>query len=174
MSVKNYLGIDVFEGAYQYQGLQLVPTWGGDMFEELMPDLFVPEAAWGKKSFGRNHPLPVKAQIRHGMDDAKYGYWGFSPASDPAGGYREYGVDAIGLAGSRATHRTSERTRSSRVGRPGLPARRSARADVRRRCGDPARVVPRAALRPGRRAGQPREAAQATSTPTARVASTTR
>ena len=31
------------------------------------------------------------------MDDAKYGYWGFSPASDPAGGYREYGVDAIGL-----------------------------------------------------------------------------
>jgi hypothetical protein len=95
--VKNYLGVDVFEGAYQYQGLQLVPTWGGDMFEELMPDLFVPEAAWGKKSFGRNHPLMVEAQIRHGMDDAKYGYWGFSPASDPAGGYREYGVDAIGL-----------------------------------------------------------------------------
>jgi hypothetical protein len=95
--VKNYLGVDVFEGAYQYQGLQLVPTWGGDMFEELMPDLFVPEAAWGKRSFGRNHPLLVEAQIRHGMDDAKYGYWGFSPASDPAGGYREYGVDAIGL-----------------------------------------------------------------------------
>jgi hypothetical protein len=67
------------------------------MFEELMPDLFVPEAAWGKKSFGRNHPLLVEAQFRHGMDDAKYGYWGFSPASDPAGGYREYGVDAIGL-----------------------------------------------------------------------------
>ncbi len=95
--VKNYLGVDVFEGAYQYRGLQLVPTWGGDMFEELMPDLFVPEATWGKKSFGRNHPLLVEAQIRHGMDDAKYGYWGFSPASDPAGGYREYGVDAIGL-----------------------------------------------------------------------------
>jgi hypothetical protein len=67
------------------------------MFEELMPDLFVPEATWGKKSFGRNHPLAVEAQIRHGMDDAKYGYWGFSPASNPAGGYREYGVDAIGL-----------------------------------------------------------------------------
>ena len=25
--------------------------------------------------------------------EARYGYWGFSPASDPAGGYREYGVD---------------------------------------------------------------------------------
>jgi hypothetical protein len=87
----------VFEGAYQYQGLQLVPTWGGDMFEELMPDVFVPEATWGKNSFGRNHPLHVQAQIRHGMDDAKYGYWGFSPASNPNGGYREYGIDAIGL-----------------------------------------------------------------------------
>lgn len=94
---RTYLGVQVFEGAYRYQGLQLVPTWGGDMFEELMPDLFVPEAAWGPNSFGRNHPLAVEAQIRHGMDDAKYGYWGFSPSSDPAGGYREYGVDAIGI-----------------------------------------------------------------------------
>jgi hypothetical protein len=96
-TMKKYLGIDVFEGAYKYRGLQLVPSWGGDMFEALMPDMFVPESKWGKKSFGRNHPLTVEAQIRHGMDDAKYGYWGFSPASNPEGGYREYGVDAIGL-----------------------------------------------------------------------------
>ena len=66
--VKNYLGIDVFEGAYQYRVMQLVPTWGGDMFEELMPDLFVPEAAWGKKSFGRNHPL-----VGRGADPARHG-----------------------------------------------------------------------------------------------------
>jgi len=31
------------------------------------------------------------------MDEAGYGYWGFSPASNPAGGYREYGVDQIGM-----------------------------------------------------------------------------
>ncbi len=31
------------------------------------------------------------------MDEADYGYWGFSPASNPAGGYREYGVDPIGM-----------------------------------------------------------------------------
>ena len=31
------------------------------------------------------------------MDEAKYGYWGFSPSNNPAGGYREYGVDAIGM-----------------------------------------------------------------------------
>jgi hypothetical protein len=94
---RSYLGVDVFEGAYQYRGISLVPTWGGDMFEELMPDLFVPEARWGPRSFGINHPNHVQAQIAHGMDDAEYGYWGFSPSSNPAGGYREYGVEAIGI-----------------------------------------------------------------------------
>jgi len=94
---RTYLGVPVFEGAYRYQGLTFVPTWGGDMFEELMPDQFVPEAQWGPDSWGRNHPVYVKGQIAHGLDDAKYGHWGFSPASDPNGDYREYGVDAMGL-----------------------------------------------------------------------------
>ncbi len=94
---RTYLGVTVFEGAYEYQGLKFVPTWGGDMFEELMPDLFVPEAKWGPNSWGRNHPVYVRGQIRHGLDDAKYGHWGFSPASDPFAEYREYGVDAMGL-----------------------------------------------------------------------------
>ena len=31
------------------------------------------------------------------MDEAGYGYWGFSPSNNPAGGYREYGVDQIGM-----------------------------------------------------------------------------
>ena len=92
-----YLGVPVFEGAYRYRGMQLVPTWGGSMFEALMVDLFVPEAEWGPRSWGVNHPLIVRAQIEHGMDEAGYGYWGFSPASNPAGGYREYGVDQIGM-----------------------------------------------------------------------------
>jgi hypothetical protein len=39
----------------------------------------------------------VAAQIEHGLNDAKYGYWGFSPASNPAGGYGTYGVDAMGM-----------------------------------------------------------------------------
>ena len=31
------------------------------------------------------------------MIEADYGYWGFSPSSDPFANYREYGVDALGL-----------------------------------------------------------------------------
>lgn len=33
----------------------------------------------------------------HGTEEAGYGYWGFSPANVPEGGYQEYGVDAIGM-----------------------------------------------------------------------------
>ncbi|WP_330475199.1 glucoamylase family protein [Terrabacter sp. C0L_2] len=94
---RTYYGLDVYEGAYTYRGMHIVPGWGGSMFEELMPDVFVDEAAWAPRSWGRNHPLHVRAQREHGLLDAGYGYWGFSPSSNPAGGYREYGVDALGL-----------------------------------------------------------------------------
>jgi len=94
---KTYLGIDVVEGHATYRGLNLVPSWGGSMFEALMVPLFVPEEQWGPQSWGLNHPLYVQAHILHGMVEAQYGYWGFSPANNPSGGYREYGVAAIGL-----------------------------------------------------------------------------
>jgi hypothetical protein len=61
-----------------------------------MPALFVPEERWAPRSWGINHPATVRAQIYHGMQEAKYGYWGFSPSNTPEGGYDAYGVDAIG------------------------------------------------------------------------------
>jgi Putative glucoamylase/Protein of unknown function (DUF3131) len=100
---RTYEGIPVFEGAYSYRGMLIVPGWGGSMFEALMPNMFVPEERWAPQSWGVNHPLTVRAHREHGLDEARYGYWGFSPASDPrvinngVNGYREYGVDAIGL-----------------------------------------------------------------------------
>ncbi|MCW2882376.1 MAG: cellobiose phosphorylase [Sphaerisporangium sp.] len=94
---QTYQGVKVFEGTYGYRGMRFVPNWGGSMFEALMANLVVPEEVWGARSWGRNHPVFVAAQIAHGLDDAKYGYWGFSPSDDPAGGYREYGVDSLGM-----------------------------------------------------------------------------
>jgi hypothetical protein len=94
---QTYLGVDVFEGAYRYENFRVVPGWGGSMFEALMPTLFVPEEEWGPNSWAINHPLTVAAQIHHGLVDAEYGYWGFSPSNIPEGGYRAYGVDAIGM-----------------------------------------------------------------------------
>jgi hypothetical protein len=92
-----YLGVEVFEGTYRYDDQLVVPTWGGSMFEALMVPLVVPEEQWGRRSWAVTHPLYVESQIEYGLEEARYGYWGFSPASDPEGGYREYGVDAIGM-----------------------------------------------------------------------------
>ncbi|WP_026876680.1 glucoamylase family protein [Jiangella gansuensis] len=94
---RDYLHQDVWEGAYRYRGMEIVPGWGGSMFEALMPTLFVPEEQWGRRSWNVNHPLTVRAHIEHGLEEAQYGYWGFSPANDTEGGYRVYGVPWIGM-----------------------------------------------------------------------------
>ena len=83
----------VFEGAYPYDDQLVVPTWGGSAFEAFMVPLVVPEEQWGPESWGVTHPLYAESTIEFGLDEAEYGYWGFSPASNPAGGYREYGID---------------------------------------------------------------------------------
>jgi hypothetical protein len=94
--IREYNGVPVFEGYYSHHGVRIVPSWGGSMFEALMVTLFVPEDIWAPRSWGINHPLYVQAQIRHGLEEAGYGYWGFSPAASPRGGYQVYGVKALG------------------------------------------------------------------------------
>lgn len=102
--------VSVFEGYYVYREMNIVPAWGGGMFEALMSNLLVPEAEWGTQSWAVNHPRFVQAQLEHGLYEAEYGYWGFSPASDPNGGYREYGVDPLGIDASGYTSDTDRTT----------------------------------------------------------------
>lgn len=97
-----YYDRPTFDGAYPYKDAAgndtwVTPSWGGSMFEALMPSLFVPEEQWAPGSWGSNHPATVQAQIYHGLTEAGYGYWGFSPSEVPEGGYRTYGVDAVGM-----------------------------------------------------------------------------
>jgi hypothetical protein len=94
---RSYKGRSVYEGTYPYGDTRLVPSWGGSMFEALMPALFVPEEVWGAGSWRVNHPNTVDAQIDHGLKVAGYGTWGFSPSTDTEGGYRVFGVDAAGM-----------------------------------------------------------------------------
>jgi hypothetical protein len=93
---RTYYGTPTYDGSLPYNGTLVTPSWGGSMFEALMPSLFVPEEEWAPGSWGANHPLTVDAQIHHGLVEAGYGYWGFSPANIPEGGYAAYGVDGIG------------------------------------------------------------------------------
>ncbi|MCQ4207579.1 glucoamylase family protein [Streptomyces longispororuber] len=88
-------GVRLWRGHYTYRGRTFLPSWGGSMFEALMVPLFVPEAQWSPGAWGLNHQRYVRSQIEHGMIEEGYGYWGFSPANVPAGGYATYGVPAL-------------------------------------------------------------------------------
>jgi hypothetical protein len=94
--IRDYHGIGVFEGSYDYHGVRIVPSWGGSMFEALMVPLFIPEDNWAPRSWGLNHGLYARAQIDHGLKESGIGFWGFSPAARPQGGYQVYGVKALG------------------------------------------------------------------------------
>jgi hypothetical protein len=120
---RTYFGVSVFEGAYPYAGTRVMPSWGGSMFEELMPALFVPEERWAPGSWGANHRLVVRAQIHHGLVDTDYGVWGFSPSNTPEGGYSAYGVDAIGMdPGGNPSNEDHTLVDHGFAGCPGRPA----------------------------------------------------
>ena len=83
---REHLGVRVFEGAYRYRGMRMVPTWGGSMFEALMVPLFVPEDRWGTRSWARTHPVYVQAQIEHGMDRGRLRLLGLLAVEQPRRG----------------------------------------------------------------------------------------
>ncbi|MCQ4087615.1 glucoamylase family protein [Saccharibacillus sp. JS10] len=93
----NYDGVDVFEGHYTYQGQKFVPSWGGSMFEGLMPSLVLKEKELGKKALGLNNQRHVDLQIRYAKEKG-YPAWGFSPSATPTG-YSEFAATPLGISG---------------------------------------------------------------------------
>ncbi len=91
---------NVFEGHYVYTGtveygnIDFVPSWGGSMFEGLMPNLVVPETTWGPRNFGLNDVNYTKQQIAWATEGLHYPVWGLSPSSTPddTGGYDAFGA----------------------------------------------------------------------------------
>lgn len=91
-----------FQGYYQYGEMKIVPSWGGSLFEFLMPTLVLDEKNKATKSFGANNISAVKAHIDFALKKQKYPIWGLSPAATTNGRtwkYGEYGVKAIGVKG---------------------------------------------------------------------------
>jgi hypothetical protein len=91
---------NVLEGHYVYTGtttfgnINFVPSWGGSMFEGLMPDLVVPETTWGPHGFGLNDMTYAKMEVAWPTEGLGYPVWGLSPASTPddTGGYDAFGA----------------------------------------------------------------------------------
>jgi hypothetical protein len=89
--------IKYFNGYYEYIGLKIVPSWGGSMFEALMPLLVIDEQNWAKESFAMNNKNYVLAHIKY-AEEKGYPLWGMSPCGT-IDGYSEFGVPYIGAKG---------------------------------------------------------------------------
>jgi hypothetical protein len=97
---KDVGGFEVIGGWYEWKGLRYVPSWGGSMFEALMPTLFLDERGLAPRSLGRNGEVHVEMQRRFAQEELGYPVWGMSPAVSPEpDGYREYGVKPLGVRG---------------------------------------------------------------------------
>ncbi|HSO56964.1 MAG TPA: glucoamylase family protein [Paenisporosarcina sp.] len=92
-----YDGVSVFEGHYQYSGIKYVPSWGGSMFEGLMPCIVLKEKDLGTKALGLNNQRHVDVQIAYAKEKG-YKAWGFSPAATPDG-YSEFAATPLGTSG---------------------------------------------------------------------------
>ena len=90
---------EVWEGHYTYPGTNLtfIPTYGGGMFEAMMPNIVVPETSWGTRSFGLADVRTVQVQIKYATQQLGYKVWGMSPSSTPddTGNYGGYGVEGL-------------------------------------------------------------------------------
>ena len=97
---KQVRGHRVTGGFYEWEGMRYVPSWGGSMFEALMPTLVVDEKSLAPRSLGRNAEVHVEVQRRYALERLRWPVWGMSPCAAPAAdGYGEYGVPLLGARG---------------------------------------------------------------------------
>jgi hypothetical protein len=90
-------------GYYEWRGLQFVPSWGGSMFEALMPSLVLDELRYAPASLGLNDRMHAVIQQRYALEKLGYPVWGLSSSASPVtGAYGEYGVKPLGTRGYAA------------------------------------------------------------------------
>jgi hypothetical protein len=87
-------------GWYTWDGERFVASWGGSMFEALMPTLVLDETRLAPASLGANDAAHAAVQRRYALETLGYPVWGLSPSMVPgAGEYREFGVRPLGVLG---------------------------------------------------------------------------
>jgi hypothetical protein len=97
---REILGHRVTAGVYRWRGLRYVPSWGGSMFEALMPTVLLDEQRAAPRSLGRNGLVHAVGQRRYARQVLGSTLWGFSPSSRPdTDAYGEFGVKPLGSFG---------------------------------------------------------------------------
>ena len=100
--LENVRGHETWIGNYEWEGFRYVPSWGGSMFEALMPTLVLDEPKLAPRSLGENDRVHALVQKTFASRELGYPVWGLSPSATPEGeGYREYGVRVLGTRGYR-------------------------------------------------------------------------
>ncbi|HEY0300517.1 MAG TPA: glucoamylase family protein, partial [Rhizomicrobium sp.] len=93
-------GFPVTAGVYRWRGLRYVPSWGGSMFEALMPTILLDEQRAAPRSLGRNGLIHAVGQRRYARQVLGAPVWGYSPSSRPQDqAYGEFGVKPLGSFG---------------------------------------------------------------------------
>ena len=94
--------VSYFQGYYSEGSKKFVPTWGGSLFELLMPTMVICESKFAPRSFGANNKTVTELQRDYALHEKKYPVWGISPASTSDGRrwqYGEFGVRKLGVKG---------------------------------------------------------------------------
>ena len=94
--------VDVFEGYYMKDRKKFLPSWGGSLFEFLMPTLVLKEQDLAPKGLGLNNRIATELHRDYALREKKYPVWGISPAATASGRqwrYEEFGVTALGAKG---------------------------------------------------------------------------
>ncbi len=87
-------------GHYHWHDRDYVPSWGGSLFEALMPMLVLDELQHAPASLGENSRTHTYLHRVYALQDLGYPVWGMSPSSTPGStAYSEYGVRMLGMAG---------------------------------------------------------------------------
>ncbi len=96
---KTVLGVTFEDGFYEWKGIRFIPSWGGSVFEALMPGLILDEKGLAPQGLGLNDKRYVDITIQYTLEDLGFPVWGMSPSSVPEGGYSEFGVSVLGSKG---------------------------------------------------------------------------
>lgn len=94
-------GHEVFHGYYESHGKKFIPTWGGSVFELLMPTLLLKEAKLSPNAYGHNNRVTMELHQAIAKEKG-YDVWGMSPCAISSGKkwtYREYGSTPLGSKG---------------------------------------------------------------------------
>ena len=94
--------VSYFQGYYMEGKTKFVPSWGGSLFEFLMPTMVINEKKFAPKNLGLNDKIATELHRDYALKEKKYPVWGISPAATADGRrwqYGEYGIKRLGVKG---------------------------------------------------------------------------